>query len=298
MSGGSSSLIGAVVQKHLFPAGSREGSSFTVGQDVRSSFITKPALPQAGVHLYGRVIGTACALSSGESAYHVVYEDGDEAYLTDAEVRLWLAPGHHSPILAHATTSTSRPPVSTATRGSSPHLVSTATRRSLTYNTTTSVNHQNEALIGTSPLPRRWESRPSPSHGPMPPRQWPAQHFCGWRAQHLPPKAQNLQFTMGPAESLSLGWRLLVVLLALLVAFSVNNVLVTEADADDWWVGAPVPIATSAVEVAGRGLAFEDDDWCAIAPLPFWTARAKEDMSSVGLGAAWAAANFNYATMS
>lgn len=294
-------MIGAVVQKHLFPAGSREGSSFTVGQDVRSSFITKPCLSQAGLHLFGRVIGPACALSSGESAYHVVYEDGDEACLTEAEVRLWLAPCHHSPILARTSTSTSPPPISTATRGSSPHLVSTATRRSVTYNTTTSVNRQSEALVGTMPLPCRWGSRPSPSHGPMPHRQWPAQRFCGWRTQHLLHEAQNLQYTMGPTQSCSFGWRfakgLFAVLLALFVAFSINNVIITEADADDWGPGAPVPIATEAVELAGRGFTSEDDPWCAIAPLPFWTARAKEDMSSVGLGAAWAAANFNYAAM-
>jgi len=122
-----------------------------------------------GLRPFGKVIGLALSLPTGERAFHVVYEDGDEACLCESEVQIMAAACVQAPSVARLpSTSTFPPPVSTSTRRS--FTYNTAPTTSTTTSFPRDIQQQMFRASSAMAAPCRW-GRQGPSQACMPPRQ-------------------------------------------------------------------------------------------------------------------------------
>jgi len=222
----------------------------------------------------GRVVGPAPALPSGELAYHVVYEDGNEAVLPKSEVKLWQAAGRGI---------TGPPPLMSAPAPHPPLLASEGRMPYHTAQHVTSPSSIRQPITSSAMAPvlrlGQWGRRSqSLSQGPMPPREWPV-HYCEVWTPNGPKlvPCEEWRWSVVPVQTYPLGWRLTQGLFLVLFALMVFSSMSKAADIvggwrplEDlcWWVGAPAVPAT----------------------------RLDEDLLG-SLGASWAAANIDRASM-
>lgn len=127
-----------------------------------------------GSRPFGKVIGPACPLPSGERAFHVVYEDGDEACLSESEVQIMAAACVQAPSVARLpATTTYPPPVSTSTRRSFTYSTAPTTSTTTSFPKDLRISESRQQMCHASAAiatPCRW-GRQAPSQACMPPRQ-------------------------------------------------------------------------------------------------------------------------------
>lgn len=243
------------------------------------------AVVQRTDYIFGQVVGPAPALPSGERSYRVVYEDGDEIWLPESELRLCAAVYCRDPQIALPAITTPAP------------TTQTSTWRGFTCNTAPTVATTTPFWVphrGCSTMAPLWQwERKSLPQGPMQPQQWPLPYSgqwtgvgaltdsrAAWRYSAVPVKSSS--YSAGPVKSSSFGRlvkALFTLMIALLVAFFINKGI-------DLW--EPPSRGSSAVE-------FDDPSRWTDTPATS-TLSLEDAIGSFSLGASWCSANINVAS--
>jgi len=269
MYGGSPTFVGALVQKNSYADCLGSGP--------------------AAHTVFGRVLSVTSTLPSGETAYHVVYEDGDEANLPASEVKLWGTDRREFECIGNTGATTDRPPISTVTQRSVAQNTAPYRDTSTTASFRLPLRYQSpRARYATVPL---WRQVRRALSGPMPPPDdctppcfdwgtvggaWTQPHeACRFAAAPVWPEPYEAwRLAGGPAEatSSSLFKGLLTLLFVLVVAFASLQAV------ECLWHTAP---------------GFNEISW--------WNdlavgSKTGGEASNVRLGAAWAAAKLDLAS--
>lgn len=224
--------------------------------------------------VFGRVLSVASTLPTGEAAYHVVYEDGDEANLPASEVKLWGTDRSEFQCIGNMGATTARPPISTVTHRR-------VAQNTAPYRDTSTMPSFRLPLRYQPPCERYtavplWRQVRRALSGPMPPPDCTPPCFdwgtvggawtqpyeaCQFAAAPAWPQPyEEWRVAGGPVEapSCSLFKGLLTILFVLVVAFSFLEVVeclwhtAPGLNQISWWSDPPVGIRTGAEESTVR----------------------------------------------